>query len=125
MRSSLFALGALLSACLMVIPVQAAPGAVTKNLSSAADGQSLLLQVQHHHGGHGGHGGGGYHGGGGWGGDGGAVAAGVIGGMILGAIIASEAQRQQAINYCAHRYRSFDPGSMTFVGRDGRRHPCP
>ncbi|WP_316394922.1 BA14K family protein [Bradyrhizobium sp. 33ap4] len=24
---------------------------------------------------------------------------------------------------CA-RYRSFDPASSTFLGRDGRRHPC-
>ncbi|MGN8547187.1 BA14K family protein [Bradyrhizobium sp. 13971] len=24
---------------------------------------------------------------------------------------------------CA-RYRSFDPASGTFLGRDGRRHPC-
>jgi hypothetical protein len=27
-------------------------------------------------------------------------------------------------DYCAHRYRSFDPASGTFMGRDGRRHPC-
>ena len=32
-------------------------------------------------------------------GDGGAVAAGVIGGLLLGAIIANEAQRQQAVSY--------------------------
>jgi hypothetical protein len=25
---------------------------------------------------------------------------------------------------CAHRYRSYDPASGTFLGRDGRRHPC-
>jgi BA14K-like protein len=28
-------------------------------------------------------------------------------------------------NYCAQRYRSFDPASGTFMGYDGRRHPCP
>ena len=27
--------------------------------------------------------------------------------------------------WCARRYRSYDPESGTFMGRDGRRHPCP
>ena len=75
------------------------------------------------------HGGGGYRsghgGGGGGGGDGGAVAAGVIGGLLLGAIIANKAQRNQSANYCAQRYRSYDPRSGTFVGRDGNRYACP
>ena len=26
--------------------------------------------------------------------------------------------------YCARRYRSYDPASGTFLGRDGLRHPC-
>jgi hypothetical protein len=26
---------------------------------------------------------------------------------------------------CAQRYRSYDPASRTFLGYDGRRHPCP
>ncbi len=25
---------------------------------------------------------------------------------------------------CAQRYRSYDPGSGTFLGNDGRRHSC-
>ena len=113
MRSPLSAAGALLSACLLAVPASAAPLSFSKDLSSQADGHSLLLQVQHRH-----------HGGGG-GGDGGAIAAGVIGGLILGAVIANEAQRQNAVNYCAQRFRSYDPGSGTYVGRDGRRHRCP
>jgi hypothetical protein len=44
---------------------------------------------------------------------------------LLGAIIASEAQRRQGIEYCMRRYRSYDPRSMTFLGRDGRRYRCP
>jgi hypothetical protein len=28
-------------------------------------------------------------------------------------------------NYCAQRYRSYDPASGSFMGYDGRRHPCP
>jgi BA14K-like protein len=27
--------------------------------------------------------------------------------------------------YCAQRYRSYDPGSGTYLGYDGVRHPCP
>lgn len=120
MRSPLFAAGALLAACLLAAPALAAPLALSKDLSTQADANSLLLRVQHRHGGGGHHGGGG-----GGGGDGGAVAAGVIGGLILGAVIANEAQRQNAVNYCAQRFRSYDPGSGTYLGRDGRRHRCP
>lgn len=29
------------------------------------------------------------------------------------------------VNYCMRRYRSYDPRSGTFMGNDGRRHPCP
>lgn len=31
----------------------------------------------------------------------------------------------QGDSYCAQRYRSYDPASGTFMGFDGRRHPCP
>ena len=27
--------------------------------------------------------------------------------------------------YCESRFRSYDPASGTYVGYDGRRHPCP
>lgn len=27
--------------------------------------------------------------------------------------------------YCAQRFRSYDPASGTYLGYDGRRHPCP
>ena len=30
-----------------------------------------------------------------------------------------------AIAYCARRYRSYDPSSQTYLGRDGLQHPCP
>jgi hypothetical protein len=30
-----------------------------------------------------------------------------------------------AVAYCTQRYRSYDPGSGTFLGNDGLRHPCP
>jgi len=27
--------------------------------------------------------------------------------------------------YCMHRYKSYDPNTGTFLGKDGHRHPCP
>ena len=54
------------------------------------------------------------------------VALGIGAAVIGGAIIAGEAQRQEdAIGYCMRRYRSYDPQSMTYMGTDGYRHPCP
>ncbi|NVN86103.1 MAG: BA14K family protein [Rhodopseudomonas sp.] len=63
----------------------------------------------------------------GWGGPGvgAAIGLGIGAAMIGGAIAASEAQRSNAVGYCMQRYRSYDPASGTFVGRDGLRHPCP
>ncbi|MGB6352285.1 MAG: BA14K family protein, partial [Pseudolabrys sp.] len=29
------------------------------------------------------------------------------------------------VSYCMQRYRTYDPNSGTFMGNDGRRHPCP
>jgi hypothetical protein len=76
-------------------------------------------------------------------GGGGAIVGGIIGGMILGGIIASQQPYYynappaypvygpapyvggDAVGYCMRRYRSFDPGSMTYLGFDGYRHPCP
>lgn len=132
---------AILGLALMPLPASAAalgsPGAA-RLLASSAD-RTLLVEVQHrpHRGSghrgtgyHGGHRGGAYHGGrhdrGGGGGDAaGAVAAGAAIGLFFGAVMAAEAQRQQAVDSCMRRYRSYDPQSMTFVGRDGRRYRCP
>ena len=73
---------------------------------------------------------------------GGGIAAGIIGGMILGGIIASQRPYyydrpyyyggyrpypagDPAIAYCMRRYKSYDPYSMTYLGYDGLRRPCP
>jgi hypothetical protein len=83
---------------------------------------------------------------------GGALAAGIIGGMIVGGIIASQrpyyydypapyyypyplfrpyypAYQPYAyapdVGYCMRRFKSYDPVSMTYLGYDGFRHPCP
>jgi hypothetical protein len=72
-----------------------------------------------------------------------AAAAGVIGG-IIGGIIAAQPRGpvyyeegpvyyedefypdlDAAEAYCARRFKSWDPISRTYLGYDGRRHPCP
>lgn len=72
-------------------------------------------------------------------GGGAGVAAGIIGGMILGGIIASQQPQYypapvygpapyiggDPVGYCMQRFRSFDPRTMTYLGYDGYRHPCP
>jgi hypothetical protein len=58
--------------------------------------------------------------------DAGAAIAGGILGLAAGAIIAgSVAQNSNAVQYCASRYRSYDPRSGTYLGYDGYRHACP
>ena len=57
--------------------------------------------------------------------NGGAVAAGAIIGLAAGAIAANAAAGNNAVGYCSQRYRSYDPGSGTYLGYDGYRHPCP
>jgi hypothetical protein len=62
-----------------------------------------------------------------WPGD---VAAGAVG--TAGAIATapfrgndnSYAYMDDNASYCAQRYRSYDPASGTYLGRDGRRHVC-
>lgn len=65
-------------------------------------------------------------------GDGGASVGGLIGGLVGGAIAAGaassaaqqEAQAaQQHAASCAQRYRSYDPGSNTYLVK-GRRYTC-
>ncbi len=72
------------------------------------------------------------------GGDGAAVAAGVLGGLALGAAIAGAASapppppayapvygaRADWIAYCSSKYRSFNPATGLYLGYDGQYHPC-
>ena len=41
-----------------------------------------------------------------------------------GPYVASDAYTQAWLDSCSRRYRSFDPASGTYVGFDGRVHPC-
>jgi hypothetical protein len=81
------------------------------------------------------------------GGYGGAVAGGIVAGAILGAGIAASrpynygpgpyyapgyyygppppVEYDDAVAYCMQRFKSYDPGSGTYLGYDGYRHPCP
>lgn len=53
------------------------------------------------------------------------AAAGIVG-LAAGALVGSAlSHRSYGGGYCASRFRSYDPRSGTYLGYDGRRHPCP
>ena len=92
---------------------------------------STAAYAQRGRGGGGGRGGG-FRGGGRGRGDGGAGAAiglGIAGAIIGGAIIASQAEQARAAEnaaaYCMRKYRSYNPETGTYIGRDGLERPCP
>jgi hypothetical protein len=127
----------------------AAPiGASALGLHNAAPNALETVQWRRGYGYRGGYGGGYRRG---WGGPG-AVIGGLAAGAIIGVAIASsrpsygyyepapvygaapvyedEVVVQGAPGggddaYCAQRFRSYDPGSGTYLGYDGQRHPCP
>jgi hypothetical protein len=90
-------------------------------------------------------GGRGYYGGGygrGYGGGAAALGLGLATGAIIGGAIASQPYAYEAepayaepvyegegggdtTAYCMSRFKSYDPGSGTYLGYDGLRHPCP
>lgn len=130
MRLTLSVIGALIGAGLLALPVPAAAapvsGAMAKSLLAQAGYDSLAgeraqvipAQYRPRRGP--------YRGRPRRGGDDGAgVAAGIIGGLLLGAIIANQAQQSRSVEYCIRRYRSYDRYSGTYLGYDGLRHRCP
>ncbi|TQF28073.1 hypothetical protein UNPF46_28175 [Bradyrhizobium sp. UNPF46] len=58
-------------------------------------------------------------------GTGAVVLGGLAAGAIIGGAIANSQAQANAASYCAQRYRSYDPGSGTYLGHDGLRHSCP
>ena len=42
-----------------------------------------------------------------------------------GYVVGSPYAGGNAVAYCQQRFRSYDPGSGTYLGFDGLRHPCP
>lgn len=78
-----------------------------------------------------------WRGGRGWGGG---FGPGFVGGAILGGMLAAPGYYYgpgpyyydyepgyggNAVGYCMQRFKSYDPGSGTYLGYDGRRHSCP
>ena len=135
------AASAALGAALLFAPVGGASampaGAATGAALGTAAAETLsVVQVQrrYYRGGYY-RGGPRYYRGGYRGGSGAGIAAGLAAGALLGGVIASQAApppayyvapaRDPAIDYCMQRFRSYDPVSMTYMGYDGRRHPCP
>ena len=72
--------------------------------------------------------------------NGGAALGGFAAGAILGGALAAQqpyyygprtyygpapVYEDDAVGYCASRFRSYDPRSGTYLGNDGYRHPCP
>ena len=58
----------------------------------------------------------------------GAAVGGLAAGALIGGAIASQARPApggDAVASCQQRFRSYDPASGTYLGHDGRRHPCP
>ena len=92
--------------------------------ASTATLPSIARAQYYHHGGHGW----------GWGG----FAAGAAAGVLLGGMLAAPYYAPgpyyypgpgyyagDAVRYCMQRFKSYDPGSGTYLGYDGYRHPCP
>lgn len=52
-------------------------------------------------------------------------AAAIIGGIIAAQSEAEAAARRDAVGYCMSRFRSYDPETGTYIGRDGRVRRCP
>jgi len=66
-----------------------------------------------------------YYGGGYYYGDDWALGA-LAAGAILGGVLAAQPYYGgDAVGYCMRRFKSYDPGSGTYLGYDGYRHSCP
>jgi hypothetical protein len=84
-----------------------------------------------------------WRGGWGWGWGAPAVAGGIVAGAIIGSALANPygpayygpgyypppvaygPPPGDGVAYCMQRFKSYDPGSGTYLGYDGARHPCP
>ena len=53
-----------------------------------------------------------------------AIAGGIIG-LAAGAMLGGALMPSSSARWCEAHYRSYDPGSRSFLGNDGMRHPCP
>ena len=59
-------------------------------------------------------------------GGGAALGIGLATGAIIGGALAAQSRTyDRSVEYCMQRFKSYDPGSGTYLGYDGYRHPCP
>ena len=124
----------LIGATALSLSVPAISAPMINQAPLAASVPTATENVQYYRGGGYGRGygyGGGYRRGYGRGGGNGALIGGLAAGAIIGGAIAAgaasqaNAAAQQNANYCAQRYRSYDPESGTYMNNDGNRYPCP
>ena len=134
-KSKLTVAAALLASAVMTSASIAAPAvspAATAGVSKAASTQ--LQQVRDWRGGH--RGGWRHHGGRGWGWGAGAAAAGLLltaplwagaydNGYYDDGYGSDYAYEGSGVARCEATFKSFDPGSGTYMGYDGIRRPCP
>jgi hypothetical protein len=108
---------------LAAAPAAAAPMQGAMGLRNAVPSMTDTVQYRGWRGGGRYYGGRGYRRGYGWG----APVAGFAAGALIGGAIASQnaARADDAVEYCAQRFRSYDVGSGTYLGNDGYRHSCP
>ena len=118
-------------------PSKAFP-ALTSTATVKSSMPSLVTGVQYYRRGYGGR----YYGRGY--GYGGAAAGAIVGGAIIGGLLAAPyyygggpyyypgpgyyaygSAPGGAVAYCMRRFKSYDPGSGTYLGYDGYRHACP
>lgn len=114
------------TALAFALPANSAPMLPAQaGLAKAAPSSTENVQYRRHY-----HGGGHYYHGHRGGGGAGALIGGLAAGAIIGGAIAAgqanaAAAAQQNHQYCAQRYRSYDPRSGTYLNNDGNRYPCP
>jgi hypothetical protein len=53
------------------------------------------------------------------------TAVGIVGGMIEAEQEVQANEAASAVDYCVRRFRSYDPSTGFYIGRDGRPHRCP
>jgi hypothetical protein len=120
MRASTFVTGVMILGASSLVTLQPAAAVPMTANQALAFQQENVQTVQYRHG---------WRGGRGWrhrgyGGSGAVIGGLAAGAIIGGAIASSHARAADAASYCAQRYRSYDPGSGTYLGSDGLRHPC-
>lgn len=53
------------------------------------------------------------------------VGAAILGGMIAADAANRAAGEEAAVQNCMRRFRSYNPETREYIGRDGQYHPCP